>query len=152
MEQETGVKNYTCQSVEKPLFAIVGGSQPHFVFPATGASEKPLVSENRLQGGFQGCVGGIGGSRVQSENPLDFRRAAFPPREWLLCRRSQTGVKNYTCFFALIIRIAIWVFASFISFEMTICSACSNGILITSTNSSSSGCASKKETSFAKYI
>lgn len=60
-----------------------------FVFLATGAAEKLLVSENRLISGFQGRVGGIGGSRVQSENPLDFRRAAFPPREWRLCRHSQ---------------------------------------------------------------
>ena len=60
-----------------------------FVFLATGAAEKLLVSENRLISGFQGCVGGIGGSRAQSENPLDFRRAAFPPREWRLCRHSQ---------------------------------------------------------------
>ncbi|MGN1319576.1 MAG: hypothetical protein ACI4U6_00515, partial [Acutalibacteraceae bacterium] len=60
-----------------------------FVFLLTCAAEKLLVSENRLISGFQGRVGGIGGSRVQSENPLDFRRAAFPPREWRLCRHSQ---------------------------------------------------------------
>ena len=39
-----------------------------FVIPATGASEKLLISENRIKGGFQGDVGGIGGSGVQSEN------------------------------------------------------------------------------------
>ena len=39
-----------------------------FVFPATGAAEKLLISENRLIGGFQGHVGGIGGNGVQSEN------------------------------------------------------------------------------------
>ena len=39
-----------------------------FVFPATGASEKLLISENRIKVGFQGDVGGIGGSGVQSEN------------------------------------------------------------------------------------
>ena len=62
-----------------------------FVFLPTGAAEKRLVSENRFISGFQGRVGGTYGSRVQSENPLDFRRAAFPPREWRLCRHSQLG-------------------------------------------------------------
>ena len=64
-----------------------------FVFLLTCAAEKLLVSENRLTSGFQGHVGGIGGSRVQSENPLDFRRAAFPPREGRLCRHSQIGIR-----------------------------------------------------------
>ena len=39
-----------------------------FVFLATGAAEKLLISENRSLSGFQGHVGGIGGSGVQSEN------------------------------------------------------------------------------------
>ena len=62
-----------------------------FVFLLTCAAEKLLVSENRLISGFQGRVGGIGGSRAQSENLLDFWRAAFPPRERRLCRHSQTA-------------------------------------------------------------
>ena len=37
------------------------------VFLATGAAEKLLISENRYLSGFQGHVGGIGGSGVQSE-------------------------------------------------------------------------------------
>ena len=60
-----------------------------FVFLLTCAAEKLLISENRLISGFQGRVGGIGGSRAQSENLLDFWRAAFPPRERRLCRHSQ---------------------------------------------------------------
>ena len=59
------------------------------VFLLTCAAEKLLVSENRLTSDFQERVGGIGGSRAQSENPLDFRRAAFPPREGRLCRHSR---------------------------------------------------------------
>ena len=38
-----------------------------FVFLATCAAEKLLISENRFVSGFQGDVGGIGGSGVQSE-------------------------------------------------------------------------------------
>jgi hypothetical protein len=57
---------------EKLYSIFFCGIEPHFVFPATGASEKLLTSENRIKGGFQGDVGGIGGSGVQSENPNIF--------------------------------------------------------------------------------
>ena len=52
----------------KPIFTIFAASSRIFVFLATGAAEKLLISENRIKGGFQGDVGGIGGSGVQSEN------------------------------------------------------------------------------------
>ena len=58
------------QSVEKPIFTILCGDKTHFVFLATCAAEKLLISENRLFSGFQGHVGGIGGSGVQYENFL----------------------------------------------------------------------------------
>ena len=54
------------QSVDKADFLIVLESIYFFVFLATGAAEKHLISENRLNSGFQGYVGGIGGSGVQS--------------------------------------------------------------------------------------
>ena len=63
-----------------------------FVFSATGAAKKLLISENRSTSDFQGRVVGIGGSRVQSENPTDFRRVAFPPRECRLYRHSQASI------------------------------------------------------------
>ena len=44
------------------------GVQPNFVFLATCAAEKLLISENRFNSGFQEYVGGIDGSGVQSEN------------------------------------------------------------------------------------
>ena len=56
------------QLVEKLYSIFFCGVQPHFVFLATCAAEKLLISENRFIGGFQGHVGGIGGSGVQSEN------------------------------------------------------------------------------------
>ena len=74
------------------FFRLLAAVSRISVFLLTCAAEKLLVSENRLASGFQGHVGGIGGSRVQSENLLDFRRAAFPPREWRLCRHSQIGI------------------------------------------------------------
>ena len=70
------------------FFRLLAAFSRISVFLMTCAAEKLLVSENRLTSGFQERVGGIGGSRVQSENPLDFRRAAFPPREGRLCRHS----------------------------------------------------------------
>ena len=54
------------QTVEKAVFLIVVDFL-FFVFLATGAAEKLLIGENRLFSGFQGYVGGIGGSGVQSE-------------------------------------------------------------------------------------
>ena len=36
------------QSVDKPQILFFCGGKPHFVFPATGASEKLLVSEKPL--------------------------------------------------------------------------------------------------------
>ena len=48
-----------------------------FVFLLTCAAEKLLVSENRFISGFQGRVGGIGGSRAQSENPKNFGERHF---------------------------------------------------------------------------
>ena len=61
-----------CQTVDKADFLIVLESIYFFVFLATGASEKLLISENRYLSGFQGHVGGIGGSGVQSENHFIF--------------------------------------------------------------------------------
>ena len=59
------------QSVEKPIFTIFFAAVSRiFVFPATCAAEKLLISENRYKGGFQGHVRGIGGSGVQFENFL----------------------------------------------------------------------------------
>ena len=54
--------------INKVVLLIVLESIYFFVFLATGASEKLLISENRYLSGFQGHVGGIGGSGVQSEN------------------------------------------------------------------------------------
>ena len=71
------------------LFRLLAAVSRISVFLLTCAAEKLLVSENRLTSDFQERVGDIGGSRAQSENPLDFRRAAFPPRECRLCRHSQ---------------------------------------------------------------
>ncbi len=72
------------------FFRLLAAFSRISVFLLTCAAEKLLVSENRLTSGFQERVGGIGGSRVQSENPMDFRRTAFPPREGRLCRHSQS--------------------------------------------------------------
>ena len=54
--------------INKVVLLIVLESIYFFVFLATGASEKLLISENRYLSGFQGHVGGIGGSGVQTEN------------------------------------------------------------------------------------
>ena len=58
----------TLQTVEKPYLLFFAATSRIFVFLATSAAEKLLISENRPKGGFQGHVGGIGGSGVQSEN------------------------------------------------------------------------------------
>ena len=53
-----------------PKIFICGGNAAFFVFPATCAAEKHLVSEKTAYSAvFQGHWGGIGGDRVQSENP-----------------------------------------------------------------------------------
>ena len=75
-------------------FLDFGGGQPLFCFSADMCGRKTPCKRKPLTSGFQGRVGGIGGSRVQSENPLDFRRAAFPPREGRLCRPSQDTEKS----------------------------------------------------------
>ena len=47
----------------------VAAFTPHFVFSATCAAKKHLISEKPLNSAvFQGHWGGIGGDRVQSEN------------------------------------------------------------------------------------
>ena len=88
--QGYGLKPYP-SACRKTCILMVAAFSRIFVFLLTCAAEKLLVSENRFISGFQGRVGGIGGSRAQSENPLEFRRAAFPPREWRLCRQSHRG-------------------------------------------------------------
>ena len=55
---------------QKTILTFFAASSRIFVFLATGAAEKLLISENRLFSGFQGHVGGIGGSGVQYENFL----------------------------------------------------------------------------------
>lgn len=65
---------------EKTIFSMMCGFQPHFCFLLTGAAEKLLVSENRLSSGFQGCEGGIGGSRAQSEISLEFSASGIPAK------------------------------------------------------------------------
>ena len=62
-----------------------------FVFSATCAVKKHQISENSLiRASFQERRGGIGGDRVQSEK-LCFSSERHPrPREWRLCRHSQT--------------------------------------------------------------
>ena len=53
-----------------PKICICGGNAAFSVFPLTCAAEKHIVSEKPLiQAVFQGHWGGIGGDRVQSENP-----------------------------------------------------------------------------------
>ena len=56
--------------LSKNYIDFFAASSRIFVFLATGAAEKLLISENRLQSGFKGNVGGIGGSGVQYENFL----------------------------------------------------------------------------------
>ena len=50
------------QSVEKLYSIFFCGDKPHFCFYGDMCGRNLLISENRFIGGFQGHVGGIGGS------------------------------------------------------------------------------------------
>ena len=79
-----------CQTVDKADSLIVLESIYFFVFLATGAAEKHLISENRPIRRFRGVRGWYWREWSAVRKSLDFRRTAFPPREWRLCRHSHT--------------------------------------------------------------
>ena len=69
--------------IDKVDFLIVLESIYFFVFLATGAAEKLLISENRYLSGFQGHVGGIPAKSVAINHLLppsdEGRKLALPP-------------------------------------------------------------------------
>ena len=56
------------QSAEKTIFTIFCGDKPHFCFSGDKCGRKTPYKRKPLLSGFQGHVGGIGGSGVLSEN------------------------------------------------------------------------------------
>ena len=69
------------QSVDKPQILFFCGGKPHFVFPATGASEKLLVSENPLIKRVFKNTGVVLAGIECSPKIFDFRASGIPVQE-----------------------------------------------------------------------
>ena len=68
--QRTADRRASVSLLITPKIFICGGNAAFFVFPATCAAEKHLVSEKTLiQRFFKGTGVSTHGDRVQSENP-----------------------------------------------------------------------------------
>ena len=69
------------QSVDKPQILFFCGGKPHFVFPATGASEKLLVSEKPLVKRLFKGTGVVLAGIECSPKIFDFRASGIPDQE-----------------------------------------------------------------------
>ena len=75
-----------------------------FVFLATCAAEKLLISENRFNSGFGGHVGGIGGSGVKEEN--SFSANGIPAKNVFIYIFKNSSISFLTVLYVLSLRIS----------------------------------------------
>ncbi len=88
----SGSRLSVCRKTMKQL--LLSGVQPHFVFPATGAAEKHLISEKTRNARFFKGTGVVLAGKECSPEIFDFRANGFPvQRLSTLSTISKAGVQ-----------------------------------------------------------